>query len=90
MATAQQMIDAIVERVNNSKSPEFTTWRIGLTNDVKQRYIDWDRPEFFLYWEADSLEDAQAVESHFIKKLEMKGGTGGDLDTRKTVYVYIF
>jgi len=90
MATSQQIADAIVDRVNHSKSPDFTAWRIGLTHDINERYEYWKKPECFLYWEADSLADAQAVESHFINKIKMQGGTGGDLDARKTTYVYIF
>lgn len=90
MATAQQIADAIVERVNRSKTPDFTAWRVGLTHDINERYEFWKKPEHFLYWEADSLADAKTVESHFINKMKMKGGTGGDLDARKTTYVYIF
>lgn len=90
MATAQQIADAIAKRVNDSKTPNFTIWRIGITNDINQRYKDWDEPQYFQYWEADSLSDAQAVESHFINKLNMQGGTGGNLDANKTIYVYIF
>ena len=40
-------------------------------------------------WQADSLADAQDVESYFINK-GMTGGTGGNLDSRRTVYVYVF
>jgi hypothetical protein len=40
-------------------------------------------------WEADSLSDAQDIEKYFINK-GMKGGTGGNLDSRYKTYVYIF
>ena len=40
-------------------------------------------------WTADSLSDAQDIESYFIDK-GMKGGTGGDLSSYRAVYVYIF
>ena len=90
MSTAQQIANAINERVKNSQSPNYKAWRIGLTHDIDERYNYWKRPEHFLYWEANSLEDAQAVETHFINKMGMQGGTGGDLDDNKTVFVYIF
>jgi len=40
-------------------------------------------------WTADSLADAQEIENYFINEKGMKGGVGGDLSARKTVYVYI-
>ena len=90
MASAKQIANAIVERVNGTKVLNFQAWRIGLTHDVNDRYEQWNKPQHFLYWEADSLAEAQAVESHLIHKMGMKGGTGGDLDEDKTTYVYIF
>jgi len=87
---AEEIAEAIVNRVNQFQPPNFAAWRIGLTHDINQRYEYWNEPEHFLYWEADSLQDAQAIESHFINKMNMKGGTGGDLDPRKMTYVYIF
>ena len=90
MATAEEIAQAITKRVNQSKDPNFKAWRIGLTHDIQNRYEEWGKPKYFLYWQADSLADAEAVESHFINKMGMKGGTGGDLDARKTTYVYIF
>jgi hypothetical protein len=40
-------------------------------------------------WEADSLSDAQDIEKYFINK-GMKGGTGGNLDSRYKTYIFIF
>ncbi|MEW6229514.1 MAG: hypothetical protein AB1700_15715 [Bacillota bacterium] len=90
MVKAQEIANAICKRVKESQVVNFAAWRIGITNDVKERYEYWGKPEHFLYWKADSLSDAQTVESHFINKKGMQGGTGGDLDPRKPVYVYIF
>ncbi len=90
MANKQSIVMGIEQRVQSSKTPNYRSWRIGITHDVQQRYEEWEKPSHFLYWEADSLEDAQAVEAHFIHQKGMDGGTGGDLSTRKTAYVYIF
>jgi hypothetical protein len=90
MAYWQGIIAGINHRVNAERAPNFKAWRIGLTHDVSKRFEEWGKPENFVYWEADSLADAQAIEDHFINKEGMKGGTGGDLDDRNKVYVYIF
>jgi hypothetical protein len=89
MATAQQIANAIAAVASTS----YTAWRIGLTHDLVERKAYWASQgsvSSWRAWEADTLSDAQAVESHFINERKMKGGTGGDLSARKTVYVYIF
>jgi len=90
MANAKAIAAGIIDRVNRSKTPNFKAWRIGLTHDVQQRYQEWGKPTHFLYWEADSLDDAQAIEAYFINEKGMEGGTGGDLNARRSLYVYIF
>lgn len=70
----------------------YSYYRIGLTHDLDERKKHWATQESVKYWadwQADSLSDAQDIEAQFIKK-GMKGGTGGDLSSRKTVYVYVF
>ena len=71
----------------------YSSWRIGLTHDWTQRKQEWKDDgkdvTYWHVWEAESLTDAQNLESHFIA-LGLKGGTGGNLSERKTVYVYIF
>jgi hypothetical protein len=69
-------------------------WRIGLTHDLAERKRYWKETEkqditHWKSWTADSLADAQDIERHFINK-GAKGGVGGDLSDRKTVYVYVF
>lgn len=69
-------------------------WRIGLTNDLRVRYEHWretENQELLNWdaWEADSLSDAQTVESHFIRE-GMKGGTGGNLSASLPTFVYVF
>ncbi len=68
-------------------------WTIGITNDPKRRKKehaqDGEDTTHWHEWEADGKSVAEAVESHFIDK-GMKGGTGGNVDGIRTVYVYIF
>jgi hypothetical protein len=89
MATKAGIIAAIEKKVVT-----FSAWRIGLTHDLAERKAHWKDTKnqsvtYWTAWEADSLTDAQEIESHFINK-GMQGGVGGDLSARKTVYVYIF
>jgi len=71
-----------------------SNWRIGLTHEPEERKTYWAETKRldvkdWLQWETDSLTDAQEIENYFINK-GMRGGTGGDLPTNKTIYVYIF
>ena len=90
----QDIIDAIDARINSMKEPDYTVWRIGLTHDLatrKQQHEDEGRnTKHWKEWDANSLDDAEAIETDFINTKKMKGGTGGDLDARKNMYVYIF
>ena len=91
MSTKSGIIAAINSKVGTTK---LSAWRIGLTHNRTGRKKNWKDTEHqdvshWVAWEADSLPDAQAIESHFIGK-GMKGGAGGDLSTQKTIYVYIF
>ena len=72
----------------------YSAWRIGLTHDPEERKKYWSETEkqnvaLWSQWQADSLSDAQDIEAQFINK-GMKGGTGGDLSSYKTVHVYMF
>jgi hypothetical protein len=73
----------------------YASWRIGLTHDLAERKKYWGEAQgknvsSWKNWTADSLSDAQDVETYFINEKMMKGGTGGDLSSNKTVYVYVF
>ena len=91
MSTKSGIIAAINSKVGTTA---LSAWRIGLTHDPAERKKYWEETEnqnvtHWSAWEADSLLDAQAIESHFIDK-GMKGGVGGDLSAIYTVHVYIF
>jgi len=91
----QEIIDAVVSHVQSTNSLEYSTmWCIGLTHEPDDRKHQHDNEgqstKYWKHWQADSLSDAQQIESYFINEKGMRGGTGGDLDARKTVYVYVF
>jgi hypothetical protein len=90
MAAKKSIMDAIQTKVGSG----YSAWRIGLTHDLAERKAYWKDTEkqsvtSWTNWTADSLSDAEDIERHFINKA-MKGGTGGNLSSSKTVYVYIF
>jgi hypothetical protein len=79
----QSIIQAITDKVESAKTADYSLWTIGLThfpNESKKHRE----------WIADSFSDAQGIESFFINKKGMKGGTTEVLYEHKTVYVYIF
>jgi hypothetical protein len=84
----------IIERVESSKTVDYSVWTIGLTHDPAERNeqheADGKSTKYWKQWVADSLSDAQDIESFFINTKGMKGGTGGVLSALKTVYLYIF
>jgi len=84
----------IVNRVEGSKTANYSAWTIGLTHDPKERRsqheADGKDTQYWLQRVAESLGDAQEIETYFIKTKGMKGGTGGGLSAHRTVYVYIF
>ncbi|HEY2468540.1 MAG TPA: hypothetical protein VGI45_11985 [Terracidiphilus sp.] len=83
---------SIIMAAINAKVSTPSYYRIGLTHDIPERKAYWATQESVTYWvnwTADSLSDAQDIESHFINK-GMKGGVGGNLSSSKTVYVYVF
>ncbi len=90
MATKSAIAQAISHKVGNT---QFGIWRIGLTHDLAERTEYWRKQgqsvTYMSSWTADSLSDAQDIESAFINR-GMKGGTGGNLSPNKTVYVYVF
>lgn len=90
MSTKQGIASAIVTKIGSTK---FSIWRIGLTHDWVQRKTEWSNSGEYVKhwscWETESLSDAQDIENHFINK-GMIGGTGGNLSSRKTVFVYVF
>ncbi len=87
----QSIKQAIIGMVGSSP---YTSWTIGLTHvpdERKQQHEnDGESTKYWKEWTADSLSDAREIETYFINEKNMKGGVGGDLDSYRTVYVYIF
>jgi len=86
-----EIINAITAKV---VSTPYNIWRIGLTHDLVERKLTWRVIErldvtHWSDWQADSLSDAQDIET-FFSKTGMEGGTGGDLSPDKTTFVYVF
>jgi hypothetical protein len=92
MGNANGIATAIEAKVK-SYTFGYSAWRVGLTRDWPKRKKDWgDAGELmglWSCWQADSLTDAQAIERHFINK-GMRGGTGGNLEANKAIFVYVF
>jgi hypothetical protein len=92
MTAKASIIAAISTRVGNTA---YSAWRIGLTHDTAERKTYWGTTKgqtvsCWTSWTADSLSEAQAIETYFIQDKGMKGGEGGNLSPGKTAYVYIF
>jgi hypothetical protein len=90
MAAKEGIIAAIQAKVDSS----YNTYRIGLTHELAERKAYWKDTEkqtvtSWSAWIANSLSDAQDIESHFINK-GMLGGAGETLSADKTLYVYVF
>jgi len=85
--------EAIIQSIEVlTAATSYSSWRIGLTHDATARHEQWKEKELCSAWHqwiALSLQDAQDIESLFIRR-GMQGGTGGNLDAGKMVYVYIF
>jgi hypothetical protein len=85
---------SIIAAINSKVGTNYAAWRIGLTHDLAERKKFWGETErqntsHWTAWEADCLSDAQDIESQFINN-GMKGGTGGNLESRYKAYAYIF
>jgi hypothetical protein len=93
MTTKREIMQAIKSRVEDVEESDYSSWRIGITHDPitrRQQHEAEGRPtKYWKCWKAESLSDARSIEN-FFKKKRMKGGVGGDMDARKTTFVYIF
>lgn len=86
---AQEIADAIARLVDHS-GHSYEKWTVGVTDNPAQRRSDhkqsgkdvawWD------HWNANTEQDARAVERHFLGK-GMRGGAGGP---GSADYVYVF
>ena len=86
---AQEIADAIAKLVDHSGYP-YEKWTVGITDNPSQRRSYHKQKgndmSWWHHWNADTEDDARAVERHFLGK-GMRGGTGG---SGKADYVYVF
>ena len=73
---------------------DFESWRVGLTSEPEERKAYWrdeekENTKCWSVWQADSVEEAQAIAAHFIEN-GMDGKAGEEASSLKTTYVYIF
>jgi hypothetical protein len=83
----------IISEINSKTSHDHTIYRIGITHDPNERKTHWTSKGSTTYWkqwQADSLSDAQAIETYFIREKKMKGGEGGDMSSSRPTHVYVF
>jgi hypothetical protein len=83
----------IISEINSKVGNNHSLYRIGITHDPVERKTYWTdkgSTTYWKQWQADSLADAQAIETYFIQEKKMKGGEGGDMSASKTTYVYVF
>ena len=90
----QSIKQAIINRVESSKTVNYSAWTLGLTHNPQERKQQHENEgkstTYWKHWTSSSLIDAQDIESYFINEKDMKGGTGGNLSGSRIVYVYIF
>ena len=83
----------IIRRIVGSESPSFKPWTVGITGDIQRRMkehvAEGKDVKHVKSWPANDANAARSVEALF-KEAGMKGGTGGDIDESKPVFVYIF
>jgi hypothetical protein len=89
MATKGSIILGIQSKVGSS----YGVWRIGLTHDLAERKTYWQdtaqqSTKYWSEWTADSLSDAQEIESDFINKGMQSAAS--ILAPYKIVDVYVF
>jgi hypothetical protein len=83
----------IISEINTKVGSNHSYYRIGITHDPIERKAYWTGKgdtTYWKHWQADSLSDAQAIETYFIREKKMKGGEGGDMSASKTTYIYVF
>ena len=86
-----EIIAAINRKVDGTN---YDIWIIGLTHDLAESKKFWAGAGIvpithWKDWQAESLTDAQEIETYFVGK-GTKSGTGRNLSSRRPVYVYIF
>ena len=86
--------DIIKEIADYVNWDNYGGWYVGITNDAERRLFDSSEHNVdknkgcWIHCPADSKQEAQEIEEHFLK-LGMDGDTGGGKDNSTIVYCYM-
>ena len=85
-----RIISEIEDRISRSKTEDYSTWTMGITNTPKIRKDQHDNEgkdvKHWKDWSTDNEKDGKNIEEYFLDK-GMKGDAGG---RGSASYVYIF
>ena len=85
-----RIISEIEDRISRSKTEDYSTWTMGITNTPKVRKDQHDNEgkdvKHWKDWSTDNEKDGKDIEEYFLDK-GMKGDAGG---RGSASYVYIF
>ena len=85
------IVNLIEGKLQEFKIQSYNEMYIGITNNIRRRLFDEHKVSeetgTWIWDEAVNIEQARAVEKHFLGK-GMKGGDGGGDET--SVYVYCY
>ena len=85
-----RIISEIEYRTSRSKTGDYSTWTIGITDTPKIRKDQHDNEgkdvNHWKDWSTDNEQDGRDIEENFLDK-GMRGDAGGEGSVR---YIYIF
>jgi len=85
-----QIISEIEYKISQSKTEDYSTWTMGITNTPKIRKDQYNNEckdiKHWKDWSTDNEKDGKDIEEYFLDK-GMKGDVGG---SGSASYVYIF
>jgi hypothetical protein len=87
MATATEIVRAIMDYFGLTRTGDKSAYYVGITNDTETRRKQHGNPDDFFSRMAKDEENARMAEK-FLLDMGMKGGHGGGND--KSRYVYCF
>jgi hypothetical protein len=90
--TQEKIIAAIEAKIGDT---DHRIWRIGITDDPERTRHYWSDTErkktfFWTHWQADSLNGAHQIKSHFVTAKGVKEGMEGNQREESGPYVYLF
>lgn len=89
MAVKDAIIHGIINHMETSQPKNSGSWCIGLTCDLPASYEAWGQPAGLFFWDADTLDEAKAIESYFVHAKGMHPLSDGGIDADKPVRICI-